>query len=153
MTTKEPECCPECRAFNGRHAINCSLITFEDAKVQLANYHKEWLKLKTHLDTYKAAADGATRDNVIRNKQHATYWQGKFQAVKTENNALRKANQRLLNRLAELEGALSGAGILTGDDAEYFLQRMESVIPIDPEKAKQAREHYELFKRIYVEKP
>ena len=42
-------------------------------------------------------------ETIKRFQKNIWLWEGKFKVVKTENNALRKANQKLLLRVAELE--------------------------------------------------
>lgn len=76
------EKCPECGAYL-RHAYDCSKLTLQQARVMLVEGAK------------------ASNSNMV-NAEHerlrlikqVTFWQGKFHAVRHENNKLRKENER-----------------------------------------------------------
>lgn len=71
--------CPECKAYHGQHSPQCSNITLDEAKRQLAQYYELWLTKEMWV---------RKRSNMWR--EQAERWKGKFIEVKHENNQLRK---------------------------------------------------------------
>lgn len=71
--------CAECRHFYGGHKLDCSLITVEFLKSQL-------IKMR-EMEMHNSRARQIQRN---REKDLLTLWQGKFHALRHENNQLRK---------------------------------------------------------------
>ena len=72
----------------------CPNMSLQERANMAELYYKQWLK---NSSTYQS--------HVLSNNSKVTYWQGKFHMIKTENNALRKANKQLLKRIErETEG-------------------------------------------------
>ncbi len=73
------EKCPECGAYqisSNSHSITCSL---QDWKETALRYYNAWLRDSKALTEVRH-----------RSFNQVTFWQGKFHAVKHENNQLRK---------------------------------------------------------------
>lgn len=139
--------CPICKDALGHHNFDCSNVTID----YLRYIAKEQARIIQSQNKPAITHDIIRQRSTDRFKKEIERWQGKFQLIKTENNALRKANQKLLNQITELERVLSGAGMVIDDDAERFLECMQHQPSTDPEKARQAKEYYKLFKQIYKE--
>lgn len=74
----DPKPCPECGAYQG-HSPRCSLIDFEEAKVQLSRYFGYFLNFEVRL-----------REVANRLDKEVTNWQGRHAILRQENNALRR---------------------------------------------------------------
>lgn len=80
--------CPRCRAYGGSHAIDCPVMPPEYARSELTGYHKAWLESQQNANDLRT-----------RLSYQVTFWQGKFMAVKHENNQLRKKIYQLKIKL------------------------------------------------------
>ena len=77
--------CPECGALAGHHPL-CQQVDGDTAKSDLKRYYLLWLDTEN-----KHLASAAESENKVRRfKEQVTLWQGKYQIVKQENNALRR---------------------------------------------------------------
>lgn len=83
--TKSMTPCHECGAYHS-HSPECSIIDFETAKKQLAQYVAAWRKLELE----RRAFESGVMLRASRYRQETTYWQGKFNILKHENNSLRR---------------------------------------------------------------
>ena len=79
--------CEECKCFHNMHHITCSKLSEEEKLERLIKYY-DWTL--TIMERNKR-----TRKSLI---DKITFWQGKFNILRQENNALRKK----LNKLKQL---------------------------------------------------
>jgi hypothetical protein len=77
--------CPECSALKG-HSPKCSLIDLETAKSLLHSYYNLWLT-KGDGSYYKIWKSSIERIKALKNE--VTFWRGKFNDLRHENNKLR----------------------------------------------------------------
>jgi hypothetical protein len=102
--------CEECQYWHGSHALTCSRLTVDSL---LLNYEGERFCNQHNLQASQI------RDR--RQTEQVTLWQGKFHALRHENNRLRaKVRKRqgvadIGERVEELERALDA--VLMADDA------------------------------------
>lgn len=71
--------CGECQAYGGHHHPLCSKMTPEKRAETADFYYRAWL-----------GKENETRTMRDRLSHQVAFWQGKFNTMKTENNALRK---------------------------------------------------------------
>lgn len=83
---KEPKQCPECKAYTypsheiQRHSPTCSKNTYQDLQQHIKDMQHAHSRFQSHFNDVRE-----------RLNQLIERWQGKFLAVKHENNKLRNA--------------------------------------------------------------
>lgn len=81
--------CAACGAYHG-HSFECPEITLDEAKKQLLVYHSQWLEAQNKYSKKRAGWIGQLQ-----------FWQGKFHALRHENNKLRAALKRAIPAAVE----------------------------------------------------
>jgi regulator of replication initiation timing len=118
--------CPECQLYHGAHRPPCSLVTVESLRKDLES--SQWLEKHN-----RTARDIQFR----RMTEQLTFWQGKFHALRHENNKLRRRLNINVLQPTVRERAIEALKQLKGFD-----------LNLDPEEAKKL---YELNIRSLAE--
>lgn len=80
----ERQKCEKCGACSG-HAVDCPDLTLELARVMIL---ESWTAANSNLRN--------AHEETRRMRRQVCFWQGKFHAVKHENNQLRKRNELIM---------------------------------------------------------
>lgn len=92
--------CPHCKYLNNHHkSLDCPGMNM--------------VGMRKMAELYKSAYESSRLSVNSKNKHlsdRITYWQGKFNFIRQENNKLRKENERLRAQLKGADGAASTSG-------------------------------------------